>query len=496
MIETPTLPRLSRAALDALPEGVQRPGYDPADLTPGMVHVGVGNFHRAHQAVYLDDLFALGEDHDWGLVGAGVRAPDAAMREKLLTQDCLTTVVELAPGAHSARVTAAMIDFLPLAPDNAPLIARMSAADIRIVSLTVTEGGYYLDDAGAFDAAHPDMVRDAANPGTPQTVFGAILAALSHRRAAGFPPFTVMSCDNLPGNGEVCHGTICGLARLHDPELADWVDQNVAFPNSMVDRITPATGVTELELVRSEFGIADDAPVTCEPFRQWVMEDKFPQGRPAFEKVGVTFTEHVEAYEMLKLRILNAGHTIIAYPSGLIGHKLVHEAMADPRISSFLDKVVRDEVCPYLRAVPEYGPEAYLDKIVERFSNTDIRDTVQRIGLDGSNKTPKFIRGAIRDNLADGKVPDGLALQSALWCRYCTGKDEHDQVIAPNDPQWERIQSKALEAFDRPQAWLEMRDIYGDLATHEGFANRFAFWLDAVWTEGTAACLHQYQSGG
>ena len=495
MTDTAAPSRLSAATLTALPDAVQPPGYDRAGLRAGIVHVGVGNFHRAHQAVYLDDLFALGLDHDWAIAGAGVRPADAAMRDRLLDQDCLTTVVELAPGAHAARVTGAMIEFVEIAADNGPLIARMADPAIRIVSLTVTEGGYYLDGDGHFAAAHPDMIADAADPDRPGTVFGAILAALRLRRAAGLPPFTVMSCDNLPGNGEVCSHTLCGLATLQDRAFGAWVADTVAFPNSMVDRITPATGAAELALVRDEFGIADDAPVLCEPFRQWVMEDNFPQGRPALEKVGVTFTQDVEVYEKMKIRILNGGHAIIAYPAGLLGHDLVHEAMADPRIQTFLETLIGREVSPHLDAVPEFTPAAYLDKIVERFSNTDIRDTVRRLCFDGSNRQPKFIIASIRDNLAAGTVPEGLCLLSALWCRYCAGQTEDGTPIAPNDPQWDRLQATAQAARTRPAAWLEMTDIYGDLAQHAGFAAAFSAWLATLWDEGTDACLNRYLTG-
>ena len=270
---------------------VALPAYDRTRLTAGIVHIGLGNFHRAHMAVYLDDLFALGEGHDWAILGAGVRAADAKMREALIAQDCLSTVIELDPAAKSCRRIGSMIDFLPVEKDNASLIEGMAKAEIRIVSLTVTEGGYFINSAtGQFDPQAPEIVADAADPDHPATAFGAIIAALKARRAAGIQPFTVMSCDNLPGNGHVTQAAVVGLARLFDEELANWIAANVAFPNGMVDRITPATGPRERAMA-AQFGLADDpVPVTCEPFRQWVLEDNFPAGRPAWEKVGVTFT--------------------------------------------------------------------------------------------------------------------------------------------------------------------------------------------------------------
>jgi mannitol 2-dehydrogenase len=467
------------------------PAYDRKALIPGIVHIGLGNFHRAHMAVYLDDLFALGEGHDWAILGAGVRAPDAAMREAMLAQDCLSTVIELDPRGKSARRIGSMIGFLPVQPDNAALIAAMTDPAIRIVSLTVTEGGYFINPAtGAFDPAHPEIAADAADPH--RTAFGAILAALKARRAAGTPPFTVMSCDNLPGNGDVTRAAVCGLARLSDPALADWIAAHVAFPNGMVDRITPATGPRERALA-ADFGLADPVPVTCEPFRQWVVEDRFPQGRPALEKVGVTFTPHVHAFERMKIRILNGGHATIAYPGGLLGIEFVHQAMAHPLIAGFLDKVERDEIIPYVPPPPGTDLAAYYDLIVQRFSNPEVADTERRLCLDGSNRQPKFILPSIRDALAAGGPVAGLALVSALWCRYCAGTEEDGTPIPPNDPNWDRLVPLAQAARENPQAWLSgLGDVYGEVALDARFAPAFADWLGGLWSQGTAATLTRY----
>jgi mannitol 2-dehydrogenase len=473
---------------------VKLPAYDRSRLTPGIVHIGLGNFHRAHQAVYLDDLFALGEGHDWAIIGAGVRDGDARMREALLAQDCLSTVVELDPAGKSCRRIGAMTGFVPVEPGNGALIAAMADPAIRIVSLTVTEGGYFIDPAtGAFDPRHPDIVADAADPRA--TAFGAIIAALKARRAAGAAPFTVMSCDNLPGNGHVTESAVTGLAALSDPGLADWIRAHVAFPNGMVDRITPATGPRERALAAS-FGLADDpVPVTCEPFRQWVLEDRFPNGRPALEKVGVTFTGQVHAYELMKLRILNGGHAVIAYPGGLMDIEYVHEAMADPLIRGFLDKVERAEIIPHVPPVPDTDIDAYFGVIVDRFANPEVADTVRRLCLDGSNRQPKFIVPSIRDNLAKGRVPEGLALLSALWCRYCAGTTDSGAVTAPNDPNWDALTARAKAARGDPAAWLAMQAVYGDVAAHPGFAASFAWQLGEVWARGTRAVLADFLHG-
>ncbi len=470
---------------------VAQPAYDRASLKPGIVHIGLGNFHRAHMAVYLDDLFALGQDHDWAILGAGVRAGDAAMRAALAAQDYLSTIITLDPAGNSARRVGAMTGFVPVQADNAPLIAAMTDPAIRIVSLTVTEGGYYVAASGAFDTTHPDIVHDVANPGSPITAFGAILAALRARRAAGTPPFTVMSCDNLPGNGHVTHATVTGLARLQDAGFADWVHSNVAFPNGMVDRITPATGDRERAMAAS-FGLNDPVPVTCEGFRQWVLEDNFPTGRPALERVGVTFTDQVHAFEAMKIRILNGGHAIIAYPSGLMDIEFVHEAMAHPLIRAFLLKVERDEVLPHVAPVPDTSVPAYLDLIADRFANPQVADTVRRLCLDGSNRQPKFIVPSLRDNLAAGHVPPGLILLSALWCHYCAGVTDGGAVIAPNDPDWDALHARALAAKADPAEWLRMVTVYGDLAEDAPIVAAFAKALGDVRAHGTKAALEQF----
>jgi mannitol 2-dehydrogenase len=475
---------------------VQTPAYDRSRLTPGIVHIGLGNFHRAHMAVYLDDLFAKGLGQDWAIIGAGVRAPDARMRAALLAQDCLSTVIELDPKGKTARRVGSMIDFLPVEADNAALIAAMSQPHIRIVSLTVTEGGYYVDPAtGRFDPAHPDIVADGQNPAKPATAFGAILAALKARRAAGIAPFTVMSCDNLPGNGHVTAAAVVGLARLSDPALADWVEAHVAFPNGMVDRITPATGPRERALAAT-FGLGDDpVPVTCEPFRQWVLEDHFPAGRPPLEQVGVTFTPDVHAYEVMKIRILNGGHAIIAYPGGLLDIEYVHEAMADPLIRAFLEKTEREEILPIVPPVPGTDLNDYFTLIIDRFANPEVADTERRLCLDGSNRQPKFIIPSIADNLAKGTLPRGLILEAALWCRYCMGVSDAGIPIEPNDPNWDRLHAAARAAATDPAQWLAMEDIYGPLGKNPAVIACFAGFLNDLGARGTRAVLADYIKG-
>ena len=485
---------LNAAALDRLPEGVEGPSYDRAGLSAGIVHIGVGNFHRAHMAVYLDRLFSIGADHDWAISGAGVRAGDSRMRDLLLKQDWLTTVVELDPAGLSARVTGAMIDFTEI--DAAKLVARMSDPAIRIVSLTVTEGGWFVDaKTNGFDASHPDIRHDAETPDAPKTAFGMILAALRQRRDAGTAPFTVMSCDNLPENGHVAKQTVVGLAELSDPEFANWVSDNVAFPNSMVDCITPATSDRERALVKDRFDLVDAVPVACEPFRQWVLEDNFPQGRPALEKVGAEFVADVAPYELMKLRILNGGHAAIAYPSALLGHHFVHDAMADPRIKSWLAALEAREIIPTLEPIEGVDFEAYRRKIEERFSNPEIGDTIPRLCFDGWNRQPKFVLPVIRDALAAGRDVDGLALEVALWCRYCAGTNDAGEALAPNDDHAEELKTRAIAAKDDPAAFLSNETVFGDLGQQPTFADAFARQIRALWTDGVAATLERYARG-
>ncbi len=480
---------------DDLPEIAARasvPKYQPRSLRPGIVHFGVGNFHRAHQAVYLDSLFNLGLDHDWAIVGAGVRANDEDMRRKLLGQDYLTTVVEQEADRSAARVTGAMIDFLPVG-DIAAIGETLADPTTRIVSLTVTEGGYYIDPASQrFDAKHPDIVADGRNPEAPKTVFGLILLGLRRRRERGVQPFTVMSCDNIPGNGHVTQNAVAGLAELIDPALAAWVREAVAFPNGMVDRITPATGERERKTLETGFGIVDAWPVFCEEFKQWVLEDHFPAGRPALEKVGVQFVPDVAPFEHMKIRILNGGHATIAYPAGLLDIHFVHEAMEHRLIRAFLERVERDEIIPVVPPVPDTDLGDYYKLIERRFSNPKIGDTVQRLCLDGSNRQPKFILPSAADRLAAGQGVTGLALVTALWARYCYGESDSGKPIPPNDPSWDRLTALAKEARVDPKAWLTMADIFGPLATDVRYVAAFTTALASLWERGTAATLEDY----
>jgi mannitol 2-dehydrogenase len=484
--------KLSLANLPAIAKKMATPNYARASLSGGIMHFGVGNFHRAHLGVYLDDLFNKGHDHDWALVGAGVMPSDEAMRQRLVGQDYLTTVVEQDNDLSTAHITGPMIDFVS-PNDKAGMFAKLCDPAIRIVSLTITEGGYFIDPAtGKFDPKNSAIAHDGATPHDPKTVFGFIVAGLAARRALGIAPFTVMSCDNVPHNGVVTCNAVVGLAQLSNPALASWIKANVAFPNGMVDRITPATGDRERKICAEIFGVEDSWPIFCEEFKQWVVEDNFPSGRPQWEKVGATFVKDVTPWEYMKIRILNGGHATIAYIAGLMDIHFVHEAMENKLVRDFLKKLTDDEIRPTVLPVPGTDLVDYQKLIERRFLNPKIADTVRRLCLDGSNRQPKFIVPVIADRIKAGQSFKGLALESALWCRYCYGTTDSGAVIEANDPSWDSLQTKAKLAKSDPQAWLDMSEIYGDVGKSADMQKHFAAALNAVWKNGAAATVRAY----
>ncbi|MBO9398673.1 mannitol dehydrogenase family protein [Shimia sp. R9_2] len=482
---------LTNGALGRLPANVITPTYDRSAITPGIVHIGLGNFHRAHQSWYLHRLMQQGLAMDWGIIGAGVRSNDAEMRKNLLAQDCLSTLIELDPESSAIEVVGPMIDFVEVAPTNGPLIKAMSDARIRIVSLTVTEGGYYQSEDGALNTAHPDIMHDVAHPDQPKTAFGAIVAAYRARYLAGMLPFTGQSCDNLQNNGDVLRSTVVGLARLSDPDLADWIDKNAAFPNAMVDCIVPATGDAERAMTRS-IGINDAAPVTHENFRQWVLQDEFCAGRPPWEQAGVTITEDVHAYERMKIRMLNAGHQMLANVGEVLNLSTISDCMAHPEISAFFYKVQAQEVLPHVEGVDGMTPSDYLSLIEARFANPKIKDTTRRVAFDGSSRHPGFVLPTVRDAAAAGGSISGLALVEALWARMCLGARENGETISPNDPNWDRLTEMAQRSKADPSTWLSMHEIYGDLSKNKAFSEAFTHWHALIFQSGSLAALKAY----
>lgn len=484
---------LRNATLGKLSAMATLPTYERSTMTPGIVHIGVGNFHRAHLAWYVHRLMQRGAAADWAIIGAGVMQNDRVMRQNLLAQDCLTTLIELDPqGGKATEIIGSMLDYVPVEADNAALIQTMADPRIRIVSMTVTEGGYFIDpETGGLDATHPDIRHDAGHPSTPRTAFGAMVAALRRRRDSGAGPFTGLCCDNLQGNGAILRQTVVGLARLSDPDLADWIDNSCSFPNSMVDCIVPATGPVEQQLART-IGVDDAVPVTHENFRQWVIEDTFCAGRPDWDLVGAEFSDQVQQYEARKIRILNGGHQILANIGELMGLDTISQTMDTPLINALFRKVQQEEIAPHVPHMPGVTAQDYLKTIDRRFANPAIVDTVRRVAFDGSARHVGFILPSIRSGLEAGTPVRGLALVEALWARMCIGTREDGSRIEPNDPMWDMLTGRASQAQNSPMAWLEMTQIYGDLAGQASFATAFEEWLTGIYRDGVEGTVQRY----
>src|ERR671917_798079 len=423
------MPTLNAATLAGL--SIPVPRYDRSAVRAGIVHFGVGGFHRAHQAMYLDRLMETGEGLDWGICGVGVMPFDLRMRDVLTSQDGLYVLVEKDPaGGWDPRVIGSIVDYLYAPDDPEAVIEKMADPAIRIVSLTVTEGGYNVHPVtGEFDADNAAVRADLAGDAAPATTFGLITEALVRRRDRGVPPFTIMSCDNIQGNGHVAAKMFTAYARLREEELGDWVGAEVAFPNSMVDRITPVTTDEDRAEVTERFGVADGWPVVCEPFTQWVLEDSFPLGRPAVEQVGVQVVDDVEPYELMKLRLLNASHQALCYFGYLTGYRLVHEVCQDALFQRLVLGYMDREATPTLPPVPGIDLEEYKQTLIARFSNPNVRDTVARLCAESSDRIPKWLLPVIRENLAAGRDVRLAAAVGASWARYAEGVDEQGRPI-------------------------------------------------------------------
>ena len=462
---------LSNSTLSDVPSGISIPSYDRSDLKVGIMHFGVGGFHRSHQAMYLDRLMNAGRALDWAVCGVGVLPHDVRMRDALSAQDGLYTLVLRNPdGTENASVIGSIVDYLFAPDDPQQVIDRLADPGVRIVSLTITEGGYGVDPATReFDLTLPAVAHDLTSGELPQSVFGLVVAVLARRREDGIAPFTVMSCDNIQGNGEVARIAFTSFARAIDPELGDWIEREVAFPSSMVDRITPATTDADRSWVNEHFGIQDAWPVVAEPFVQWVLEDRFPAGRPPFEDAGVQMVDDVVPYELMKLRLLNATHQAMAYPGLLAGYRYAHEVCQDEDSVQFLRDYMALEGRPTLAAVPGIDLDAYQDQLIERFASPAIRDTLQRLAFDGSERIAGFLLPVVRDRLAAGGDISRAALVIAAWAQHLGGEDEQGQPIEIADQRAERLRAAMAREADDSLALLGQSDVFGDLAQDERF---------------------------
>ena len=482
---------LTSGALPSLGDVLPVPGYDRSRVVPGIVHLGVGGFHRAHQAMYVDRLLERGLALDWGICGVGVLPSDRHMAEVMAAQDCLyTLVVKHADGALEPRVVGSIVQYL-LAPDDPDaVVEKMAAETTRIVSLTVTEGGYNVAAiTGEFDATHPDVVSDLRPGAALRTSFGLVTEALVRRRDRGLTPFTVVSCDNIQHNGDVARRSFAAFASLRDPELGAWVEREVPFPNSMVDRITPATTDEDRAEVASQFGVEDAWPVVCEPFTQWVLEDRFSLGRPPLEDAGAQVVDDVDPYERMKLRLLNASHQGLAYLGRLAGYRLVHEAAQDPLFQAFLLGYMEQEASPTLLPVPGIDLDDYRQELIARFSNPAIRDTLARLAFDGSERLTKWLLPVLRDNLATGGQVHRSAAVVAGWARYCQGVDEEGQPIEVDDRRRDSLTARARRQQEDPLAFIADRDLFGDLSDDDRFTAPYLAALTSLHEHGARATL-------
>jgi mannitol 2-dehydrogenase len=487
MVRSPPMP-LTPDTLPVLRERVAVPRYDRRRLHPSIVHIGVGGFHRAHQAVYLDDLNADGGT--WGEIGVGLLPQDRAMVSALGAQDGLYTLLVRGEGGDTARIVGPLLHHLFAPDDPRAVLLALSSPATQLVTMTITEAGYNVDETnGVFDATNEAVQADLRRPESPTTVFGYLAEALDCRRLAGARPFSVVSCDNVQGNGHVARNALVAFAGLRDDALANWIEQHVAFPNSMVDRITPQTTDVERALLADEFGIADRWPVVAEPFCQWVLEDTFVDGRPPYEEAGVQMVSDVAPYEAMKIRLLNGSHVAVGYLAALAGYRTVDQVMADARFREFVERFMRDEVAPLLPPVPGIDLGAYQRTLVVRFSNPRIADQVARICLDGSAKMPKFLIPSLCDALATGRSHALLTLALAGWLRYLAAVDDAGHPIAVQDVRAAELAELARAGGDDPRPLLGRRDLFGDLIENAPFVTELSARVEELHTHGAYATL-------
>jgi fructuronate reductase/mannitol 2-dehydrogenase len=483
---------LSESTLQQPPRDVTMPAYDRSALRAGIAHIGVGAFHRAHQALYFDELADRGVT-DWAVVGIGLHS--STVKEALEEQDLLYTVVQRDAEGDEVRVVGTLTRYVHAPDDPEAVFATLADERIRIVSLTITGTGYHVDlTSGAFRDDAPDVQHDLRCPQEPTTFLGYVVEALRRRRAAGVAPFTVLSCDNVPCNGDVTRTAVVSFARLLDPPLADWIDDHVCFPNSMVDRITPGTTDDASELVARDFGIADSQPVVAEAFRQWILEDHFCFGRPPLEDVGVQFVDDVTPYELMKKRLLNGSHTAMGNVGSLLGHRTTADAMADPLCHAYVEQLMRAEVAPLLPDVPGIDLDDYCATLLGRFANPSIQDDLDRLCQRGSTKLPSYLLPSLHEARAARRPHDLLSVAVAFWVRRMRGVDCDGDELDLADPRAEELQPLAVEGGTDPRPILSDRAVFGDLADDAAFADEIEALLTSLEERGPrdtlAACLH------
>lgn len=474
---------------------VEVPRYDRRALEHAVMHVSVGSFHRSHQAMYFDDLAQQDISRKWGITGVGLHRPE--MREVLAAQDGLYTVVCRSAGGDAARVVGVIGRYLYAPQDGQTVLDALSHPGTRLVTLTITGGAYCVDPAtGAFDAGQPEIAADLAAPSTPTSALGHLVEALERRRRAGLEPFTVLSCDNVPGNGELTRRALVGFASRRDTGLARWIDERVAFPSSMVDRITAKTTVADREFVERRFGVADRWPVITEPFSQWVIEDVFCNGRPPLDEVGARFVQDVRPYALLKTRLLNASHCALGHLGGLAGHRRTDEAMADPAFGQYVTRLMDQEVSPLLPSVPGVDLRAYKLTLLERLANPAIGDELSRLRRNGSSKVPTHVLSSIAQARAMGLPHALLTLAVAGWCVQLRGVGEDGRRVPIDDPLADVLQPPAAAGGADPRPLLAVRAVFGALGEDPGFAAELEQSIATLERQGARCAVASSLDGG
>ena len=487
------MPRLGFTTLDALPREVARPRYDPRRVRTGILHLGLGAFHRAHQAVYTDDVLA--DDDRWGICGVSLKTPRAIA--PLAAQDGLYTLLTRAADRVDARVIGALRETIFAGEARAALVARFADPRIAIVSSTVTEKGYCHDPAtGALDFAHPDIVHDLAQPQAPVSAVGIVVAGLAARRAAGAGSLTFVCCDNLPHNGRLVEGLVHAYAQRVEPALAAWISEQVSFPSTMVDRIVPATTEADVAEAARRLGVDDAAPVSAEPFGQWVIEDRFRAARPAWDVGGAQWVDDVAPFELMKLRLLNGSHSTLAYLGFLMGHDFVWQASSDPLLARFAERQMREEIVPTLTRPAGTDLGAYCTQLMTRFRNSALPHRTRQIAMDGSQKLPQRLLGTVRDRLAAGAPLVHLPLAVAAWIRYASGSDERGGRIEVQDPLAASFASIVAGAGGAPSAiaggFLDLAPVFGDLVAHAAFRSAVRAGVVDLFRDGAAATVQRH----
>jgi mannitol 2-dehydrogenase len=486
--------RLKRENLFRITKPVAVPACRREELLPSVAHIGLGNFHRSHQACYLDELL------NRNLAKTGIieinLVPDSFPLGKILAeQDYLYTLITKgADGREDVRVIGSILDYINASEDKRKALDRLIDEGTKLVTLTVTEKGYYYDKVSGEPDLKEEAVRhDLEHPGDPSSAAGFLAAALAGRYKANGKPLTVMSCDNIPANGKLLKKLVLYFCRETHPEILSWVEDNVSFPCSMVDRITPVTTPLVVRELEERYGIRDGWPVCAEDFRQWVLEDDFKTPVPGYAAAGVQLVKDAEPYELMKMRLLNGSHSALAYPAYLLGYRKVDGAMKDPLIRDFIRRRYMEEVTPSLKPVPGIDLAVYKDTLVSRFSNSNISDTVQRLASQGSSKIPNFMLNALLDIIRGGGRYDAIAFALASWARFLSGVDEEGQSIVLDDVGGQELAEAAKNAGRQPGGFLKaagLRHISGgDMETLEG---KFAASLDSINGKGIKRALEEF----